>query len=514
MKKIIPLLLSVSICLQNLHAQKLFQKVDLQGNAGVIGGIAQDKLGYIWIALDTRGLLKYDGNRFIVYTHNDKDSNSLSSTNLETLITDSSGNVWIATKGAGLDMFEPSTNTFKHFRHNINNPGSLSDDTVGALLQDHYGNIWVGTSHGLDRYDIQSGKFIHYAHEDNDLNSLSGVHVRALYEDREGRLWIGCGSPFPNEEAWKGEGGLNLFDRKTGEFTRFLHDPNDSSSIASNKVRALLEDSKGNFWVGTAGDGLQTLNSQTGKFTHYYYDSTHPEKLSRGPLYNGLAYDQVTFIKEDTKGKIWIGTFAEGIVEYDPVTKKITHYGYIHQPGKIIRADTASGYNVNQGWCAMVSKSGSLWIGTLTSSLYKIDPTENVVLPYTYLKNSVGGNSFYEENDSTLWIATLGLIKRNTIKGKEIIYLNHNRTTPGANNIGCIAKDNAGYLWLGTGRGVEKFDAAKEKFIPRKAADSTGLYRDNIFYMLTDTMTEFMGRYDRWSLQSQYTKRGKFTFSP
>ena len=106
-----------------------------------------------------------------------------------------------------------------------------------------------------------------------------------MYEDREGRLWVGCGSPFPNEESWKDEGGLNLLDRKTGKFTRYLHDPSDSSSIVNNKVRALLEDSKGNFWVGTAGDGLQTLNRQTGKFTHYYYDSTHPEKLSRGPLF-------------------------------------------------------------------------------------------------------------------------------------------------------------------------------------------------------------------------------------
>lgn len=306
---------------KNLQAQKVFQQIDLGGNIGRIGGIAQDKLGYIWIVAYGKGLLKYDGSKVIVYAHNDKDSNSISTANLETVTIDPSGNIWIATEGYGMDMFNPSTNVFKHFKHHANDPNSISHDTINAILPDKLGNVWIGTSYGLDYFDTKTGKFIHYTHT-NDPHSLSGTHVRVLYEDREGRLWVGCGSPFVNEESWKDEGGLNLLDRKTGKFTRFLHDPNDSSSIANNKVRALLEDSKGNFWVGTAGDGLQTLNRQTGKFTHYYYDSTHPEKLSRGPLYKVEVYDQVTFIKEDSKGKIWIGTYVGGIVEYDPATKK------------------------------------------------------------------------------------------------------------------------------------------------------------------------------------------------
>jgi hypothetical protein len=85
-----------------------------------------------------------------------------------------------------------------------------------------------------------------------------------------------------------------------------LHDPSNPNSIAHNKVRAILEDSKGIFWIGTAGDGLQTLDRKTGIFTHYYYDSTHPQNLSRGPLYTTTAvnYDHITFIHEDNRGKI------------------------------------------------------------------------------------------------------------------------------------------------------------------------------------------------------------------
>ena len=104
------------------------------------------------------------------------------------------------------------------------------------------------------------------------------------------------------------DGGLNRFDRSTGKFIRYVHDPKDSSSIANNKVRAIFEDSKGNFWIGAVGDGLQTLDRSTGKFTHYYYDPAHPEKLSRPPLRTHRAgLDHITFIREDHDGSIWIG---------------------------------------------------------------------------------------------------------------------------------------------------------------------------------------------------------------
>ena len=58
----------------------------------------------------------------------------------------------------------------------------------------------------------------------------------------------------------------------------------DPHSLINNKVNAILEDSKGNFWVGTAGDGLHTMDRATGKFERHLYDPAHPEKLSRPPV--------------------------------------------------------------------------------------------------------------------------------------------------------------------------------------------------------------------------------------
>jgi hypothetical protein len=43
-------------------------------------------------------------------------------------------------------------------------------------------------------------------------------------------------------------GGLNLFHRDNGTFTHYMHDPEDPQSLIANKVRAIFEDSYGNFW--------------------------------------------------------------------------------------------------------------------------------------------------------------------------------------------------------------------------------------------------------------------------
>ena len=80
------------------------------------------------------------------------------------------------------------------------------------------------------------------------------------------------------------KGGLNRFNKNTGTFTRYLHDEKDPHSLIDNRVRAIFEDSYGNFWIGTAGDGLHTMDRENGTFERHTYDPAHPEKLSRPPL--------------------------------------------------------------------------------------------------------------------------------------------------------------------------------------------------------------------------------------
>ena len=231
----------------------------------------------------TSGLHRYDGYQVTTYKHDPANPNSVGVDRLECLQADTNDIIWVGTFGAGLDRFDVSSGRFTHFRHDPKNAKSISSDTVFALKKDHEGILWVGTAIGLDKFDPLSGTFTHFVHKNNDPTSLSNNQVRAIYEDREGTLWIGTGSPFPGETPGD-EGGLNKFNPKTGTFTRYMHDDKDPHSLVNNKVRAIFEDSRGTFWVGTAGDGLHTMDRAKGTFQRYPYDPLHPDKLSRPPL--------------------------------------------------------------------------------------------------------------------------------------------------------------------------------------------------------------------------------------
>ncbi len=168
---------------------------------------------------------------------------------------------------------------FKHFVNKEGDPESLSNNLVNCILEDHEGNFWFGTGGGLNKFDQTTGTFKRYKHDGQDLTSLSDDNVRAIYEDKQGTIWVGCGESVSNKPD---EGGLNRFDPKTGKFMRYMHNPKDPNSLINNHVRAIFEDSRGIFWVGTEGDGLHTMDRMKGIFERHLYDPLHPQKLS-GP---------------------------------------------------------------------------------------------------------------------------------------------------------------------------------------------------------------------------------------
>lgn len=358
---------------------------------GKINSITQDPNGYMWFADMTKSCItRFDGYRMVSFRHDPLNANSLSGTYPEVISSDQAGNIWIGFYGMGLDKFDPATGTFTHYRYDKDDPHSLGNDSVTALLVDKEGTLWVGNYKGIDRLDQKTGRFHHFPHNPQDPSSLSSNRVRALYEDREGTIWVGTGLVWD----FNHDGGLNRFDRKTGKFTRYVHDPKNPKSLINNKVRAIYEDSKGNFWVGTAGDGLHTLDRVTGLFTRHAYDPRNPDKLSRPPFEKTNTDEHITSIVEDATGAIWIGTYEGGISRYDPQTGESTLYGSHQESGEF--AD-------NTAWCMYPSRDGVIWLSTNEGNLYRIDPLRKNI-PHTQVGNVL--QMIYQDRAGTVWMAT------------------------------------------------------------------------------------------------------------
>lgn len=360
------LLLFTSVLCLNLSGVKAqsirFRTLTLpkETHWGNISALAQDKQGYLWLATQN-GLHRYNGYEFTSFLPNPSDTNSLASNWVESIAVDRRGMIWLGTFNAGLDRLDPATGTFTHYKHDPKNQHSLSSNVVTALLSENDSTLWVGTHNGLNRFNPLTGVFTHYKSHKSNPHSLSNDQVRVLYKDRQGSLWIGTGSPFPGETP-QGEGGLNKYIPKSDSFIRYLHDPAKAHSLSDNKVRAIFEDSRGTFWVGTYGDGLHTMDRQTGTFTRHSYDKTKPEKLSRPYTRESTAGDGVSFIIEDAAGAIWIGGYKSGLNRYDPLSGKLTHFEKDLKDEKALQS--------NAMWSATVSQDGVLWMGTTESSLF------------------------------------------------------------------------------------------------------------------------------------------------
>ena len=396
---------------------------------GAVRNMTQDRYGYMWFAAQAaKCVYRYDGNRYTILKHDDKNPYSLGGSYINSVYADNTGAIWIG-MNEGLDKYDPATGVFTHYKHKDDDPTSLVAGLgMAPVLKDRKGRIWIGTDKGLDQLDQKTGKFTHYHHERGNPKSLSSNAVWYIYEDRQGTIWVATGMPWFGVDP--DDGGLNRLN-EDGSFTQYKNDPADPQSLVNNKVGAMFEDSRGNFWVGTGGDGLHLMNRKTGKFERLPYNPKKPDGLSRPALKPGDQNDKINFILEDTVGAIWIGTQYSGMNRYDPASGKVAHY------------INSNGYPDSTSWNAFVSRDGELWVTTENDNLFRLNP-------------------FNKRVDS---IYTAGATPMNSLEDRE------------------------GFLWVGTmGKGLLKFDASKKlifQFRP-DSSDPKNLIRENVPALFQD----------------------------
>ena len=193
---------------------------------------------------------------------------------------DTVGNFWFGRNGALL-RYKPTTKTVQR----IDIPFTEYTSAPFPLMADKTNNIWMGYNRYFVKYDWKTNKFskyeypVEYIQYDYDF-------LQSIYQD-DNLLWIGSVN------------GLFCFDIKEEKMLRaYLNDENDSTSISNNVSFSFLTDVENPeryLWIGTKGGGLNRLDKQTGKFTHF---STK----------HGLANNVVYGILPDYEDNLWLST--------------------------------------------------------------------------------------------------------------------------------------------------------------------------------------------------------------
>lgn len=449
------LLLCFLVSILNAFSQQDIFIRTLNLSPGTARSITQDKDGYMWFGVsdEVSRIYKYDGNVLKTYTHNPNDSNSLTKGFIRDLFADDSGMIWIATFGNGIDRFNPYNEEFTHFRYNAEDPTGISNDTVYFVTGDKSGNLWMGTKAGLNKYNPSTGKFTNYRHNPNDAGSISHNSVFAIHITKQNEIWLGTFN------------GLNLLNNETGTFTRY-NNLVSQYNLLSDTVTAIQVDSKGTLWLGTTDSHLYSFDKKTKQFTYHPYDKNNPEKLSAPPVYYKSS-NYIPFIIEDSDENLWIGSMNGGMNRYDPSTQKTTHYGVIMDENYQVfnsNTDNYKGLIETYTPCLFQSNDGMIWTGSYSGVIYNLMP-QNKQIPYEKI-NTIAVNSFYEDPSGGLWIALQEGLLHQPKNGSQVLYKNipGNKNSLNHNIINSIRGDEEGNLWLGTGKGIDKFNPKTKEF--------------------------------------------------
>lgn len=152
--------------------------------------VFQDSRENIWVCSNNGLSVKYkDSTGFENFFYHDS-INSLSRDLNYTITEDQSGKLWIGTAGAGIDIYDPSTKTFRKFQHNA----AIENAEVYSILEDKEGNTWFSTNQGIYVYYPQSNQLRNFTEQDGVLGMQ--YHPNSGFISSSGKLFFGGGNGF------------------------------------------------------------------------------------------------------------------------------------------------------------------------------------------------------------------------------------------------------------------------------------------------------------------------------
>jgi signal transduction histidine kinase/ligand-binding sensor domain-containing protein/DNA-binding response OmpR family regulator len=456
-----------------------------------VSSIIQDSQGFMWIGTGN-GLNRYDGYKFINYSHDPDNKNSLTNNVINDLAEDRNGNIWIATKG-GLNMFNRASGRFVRYLHNEQDETSLAVDVVNRIRFDRNGNLWLATQNGLDYLDVSSNKFKHHVHIDNDSTSISNNNVHTVFIDQKQNVWAGTAT-----------GGLNRYLPAANKFLKFKHPDLATGRLTADNIICIYEDNAGMLYLGTQSEGVFEFNPNKRSFRNF---------KSNDRLGNSSSINTVNSINKDDNGNLWIGAEHGGLSLLDTTGN---FYNYQHDD---IDDNSINGTTIN---AIFKDKTGNLWVGAFGGgiNLYKRISASFSLYQHNSSATSLSSNfvlDIFEDRAKNIWVGTDGggLNKFDRTNGSFIHYKQQPAGKNGiTGNYVLTTKQHAdGKLWIGTwGDGFSIYDPKTGIFnnIKKDPFDPAGLGGNNIYCILhTKDQNTWIGTFND-GLDFYDRKSGRF----
>ncbi len=420
MKKIIIgilFLLSYSLCFGQQYDFVRFQESDGLPLSQIYC-IYQHSNGALALGIVGGGLSLYNGTKFHNFTQNE----GLGSTTVNRIGEDSKGNLWLATDD-GLSKFDG-----KIFRNFYEKDRKVS---VWELAIDKNDHVFLGTNDGVVKYDGKDFINIPIPLGKNNPNILF------LQIEKSGNLIFGS-----SDHIWEMvDGKVTILEQFSGKYIEGIFKTNQKNIlIAANdtlfsysagiisirpfeknikikNITYVYEDSKENLWIGTIGSGVYRISKT--EISHYNKK-------------NGFTNSPVSSIIEDSNFKMWFGTdnglyfLNRTVLQFFPNNSTISDL-----------------------WSVYVSPQNDVYVGTSEKGMFKFE--NNLFKEYHANKKT---NSIYyqtlQDKNKDWWIATNnGLI----YKSKTNSDIQRKLKIFDKENVLALYQDYKNNIWIGTGYG-------------------------------------------------------------
>ena len=353
---------------------------------------------------------------------------------------------------------------------------------------DSEGLLWLSsTTNGVYKVNFTPFSFSFFMSEmlsqENEIGDSQGI--RAIFQQKNGNLWIGtrngtlyCINPMTQAivptavngignvyhvmedsrgQLWfctKGNGLFRL-NSGNGELTHFESNPADRYSLNDNRVYYIFEDSRHHIWVCTFGGGLNLIQQRGGRTAFINRNN----EFADYPKYD--LYLNARAITEDSTGRLWVGT-TDGLMSFAGSFSKPQDIHF-----EIYREQQDAGTVDNDVFSLYKDSKGHIWMGMFGGGLNLLEgydeKTHRPQLKNYPFTEQLSGNvvsSIIEDHQHHLWLCTEnGLASLNP--EEETTLRSYDRfsgfpiVNVEDNTIACLAD---GRIFIGCQQGVLAFD--------------------------------------------------------
>ncbi len=388
----------------------------------------------LWITTWSGGLLRYNTRTGAIkqWLHPTDDLHFVPYKIILDVLTDSSGNLWLANKEGGLTIFETAKNKFINYPVEWQSENKISAAVV-SLFRDRSGILWIGTENGIFKYDPHN---THLLRTDMMLKTDTGIapaHISplAMLKDNAGALWMGMYE------------GIYQFDEKKHILINYCKALGVPPNAA---VFNILQDKNGVVWF-TAKNLLVKISHSPGSGTY------QPQVFQSQDIKSSI-----TALYIDKEDRIWVGTAKNGIYRFDTASKRFLSFHYNDRGPRLQINEITSFYQLSKDTLlAGGISTGLLLLHTNTGKYEKVTWGNTTRIPSDVSVNAICGTG------DNIWLATEydGLWQTNIHFKKPSIFT-VNDGLPSL-NVTYLVNDKQGNLWLITNSGVAKLEISTSK---------------------------------------------------